>query len=166
MESSPRPAENPTYVLSRTQLTLALVLVTLLPFSLVVILYTTQPDVRDPLLLANVTIEPRAWTATDGSGSTRLLPCAIVQNPTNEVWRNLNLSINKQFHFFHPKPVEPGTEVAVPLKFFHTKGNSFFPPDSQKLKLLTVYAQIPSGARAILEVNSAELDFEQPGLQK
>lgn len=143
--------------LSRWQLTLTLILVTLLPFSLVVVLYSTLPEFRDPVLAVNVEIGPRAWPSADAPDA-RMVLCATIRNPTKEAWNNLNMSINEQFHFTHPDPVDPGEEIFVPLKFFHTKGTAYFPPETQELKLLTIYAQIPSGARAIREIEAAELN--------
>ena len=160
MPDSPRPNS-----LSRTQLTVALIVVTLLPFSLVVILYTTLPSIPDPELDVNVAIGPRAWPATE-SDSARIVPCVILTNPTEDAWNNLNMSVNEQFHFTHPGTVQAGEEVVVPLKFFHTKGNAYFPPESQRLKLLTIYAQIPSGARAIREIEGEVLGFHPPALDR
>lgn len=142
--------------LSRTQLTTALIVVTLLPFFLVVVLYSTLPTGRDPVLNAAAEVGPRAWPSSEDPNA-RLVPSLILKNPTNEAWNNVNMSINEQFHFYHPTPMEPTDEIVVPLKFFHTKGNQFFPPESQELKLLTIYAQIPSGARAIVEIEGKDL---------
>jgi hypothetical protein len=147
--------------LTRSQLTAALILVTLLPFGLVVILYYTMPDHRDPVLEVDVQVGPRAWP-NDESPDARIVPSAILRNPTDEPWNNVNMSINEQFHFQHSEIIQPGEEIFVPLKFFHTKGNSFFPPESQQLKLLTIYAQLPSGARAITEIEGNELGFVVP----
>lgn len=154
-------SSRPPQTLSRIQLTAALILVTLLPFGLVVVLYSTLPQFEDPVLEVDVRVGPRAWPSND-SPEARIVPCLIMRNPTADLWNNVNLSINEQFHFLHPKPILAGEEIFVPLKFFHTKGNSFFPPESQELKLLTVYAQIPSGARAIREIEGNELGFPQP----
>lgn len=156
MASSSQPARPLPGTLSRTQLTLALVFITLLPFCLVVVLYTTLPRGSDPELQALVSIAPRAWPS-ESAANARLVPSVVVENPTQQTWTNVNMSINEQFHFYHPDPIEPGEEIVVPLKFFHTKGNQYYPPESQPLKLLTVYAQIPSGARAILEVEGEKL---------
>jgi hypothetical protein len=154
-ESPPESPPLPNVLTSR-QLTAALVLITLIPFSLVVVLYTTLPAGRDPILQADVQIGPRAWP-NDQDPDARLVPCVILKNPTQDRWENVNMSVNEQFHFFHPEAMAAGDEIFVPLKFFHTKGNQFYPPESQELKLLTVYAQIPSGRRAILEVEGSEL---------
>ncbi len=154
-------ATTPPRTLSRFQLTASLILVTLLPFGLVVLLYSTLPEFEDPVLQVDVQVGPRAWPSDDAPDA-RVVPCVILRNPTAEPWNNLNMSINEQFHFFHPEVVQAGEEIFVPVKFFHTKGNAFFPPESQELKLLTIYAQIPSGARAIVEIEGKELGFVVP----
>ncbi len=144
--------------LSRNQLTAALILITLLPFCLVVVLYFSFPSFTDPLLQADARVGPMAWPNSE-SPDARIVPSLILKNSTDEAWTNVNLSINKQFHFFHPYPIQAGEEIFVPLKFFHTKGNQYYPPESQPLKLLTIYAQIPSGARAIVEIAGEALNL-------
>lgn len=153
--STARPSP-PVTTLTRWQLTLALVVITLIPFGLVVVLYTTMPNTEDPVLPVEISVGPRAWP-NEQAENARVVPCAIVRNPTDEEWRNLSLRINKQFQFDRHEPVAAGEEVVVPLKFFHTKGNQYYPPESQPLKLMEVYAQIPSGARAILEIEGQDL---------
>ena len=147
--------------LSRKQLTSALVIITLLPFLLVVVLYFAMPSLEDPVLQAEVSVGPAAWPSQDADDA-RLLPCVILKNPTEGTWNYINMSINDQFHFAHPDPLPPGEQIEIPLTFFHTKGNAYFPPESQRLKELTLYAQIPSGARAILVLEQEELNFDQP----
>ena len=145
--------------LTRSQLTASLILVTLLPFVLVVVMYSTMPAFGDPELRVSVQVGPRAWPS-ESAQDARLVPCVILKNETEESWNYLNMSINHQFHFTHPDTVPPNSEVFVPLKFFHTKGNAFFPPDSQELEELTIYAQVPSGARAITEISGSDLNFD------
>lgn len=150
-------SQPPVATLSRTQLTAALVLVTLIPFGLVVLLYLSMPDIQDPVLQAEVSIGPRAWQG-EKEAETRIVPSIVLRNPTQDVWGEVNMSINDQFHFKHPDEIGPGQEISVPLKFFHTKGNAYYPPESQTLESITVYAQIPSGARAILKIEDESLD--------
>ena len=152
---TPEPAKLPRG-LTRTQLTAALILITLLPFCLVVVLYVTLPAFEDPVLQVEASVGPRAWP-NDLSPDARVVPSLILKNPTDQDWQNVNLSINEQFHFLHPETLMAGEEIFIPLKFFHTKGNQFYPPESQELKLLTIYAQIPSGARAIAEIPGSQL---------
>lgn len=132
-------------------LTIGLVLLTLIPFLFVVTLYVTLPVSKDPELDVLASLGPRTWTSNDGS-QNRMLPSLILKNPTADTWHNLNVSINGQYYYYHPDPVQAGEELTIPLKFFHTKGNQFFSLERQPLSELTVYAQIPSGARAIKEI--------------
>lgn len=146
------PSAQPTLprTLSRKQLTIALVIVTLVPFLLVIAMWSSLPDEPEPVLPAEVHIRPQAWPNAE-SENAQLVPCVVLKNPTDGQWDYVNLSINEQFHFTHPDPLPGGEQIAIPLKFFHTKGNQFFPPEQQSLKLLTVFAQIPNGARAVKE---------------
>lgn len=142
--------------LSSRQLTVGLISLTLIPFMFVVLLYFSVPGTRDPVLDVSAQVAPRTWQSEDGS-QTRLLPSLVVRNPTGEVWNNVNFAVNDQFYYYHPDPLQPDQELSIPLKFFHTKGNQFYPPESQPLKTITVYAQIGSGARAIREFSAGEL---------
>jgi hypothetical protein len=86
-----------------------------------------------------------------------LLPCLDVENPTSEKWRNIAVSLNKQFYYYHPKELKQGEVLSVPLEFFVTKGgNVAFQPGSETVTQVTVYAQIPSGARAVSETYLSE----------
>lgn len=155
------PAAQLPRTLTRTQLTVVLVVVTLIPFLLVVGLWFSLPQTPEPILTAEVRVGPMAWP-NEGAPDARLVPCMILKNPTQDQWQNINLAINEQFYYFHPDPVAGGGQIHIPLKFFHTKGNQFYPPEKQKLKLITIYAQIPNGARAILEVDETQLQAMNP----
>ncbi|MFO0941149.1 MAG: hypothetical protein U0930_10305 [Pirellulales bacterium] len=144
--------------LSSRNLTIGLISLTLIPFFFVVLLYVTQPTAKDPELNVMLSILPRPWQSNDGT-QTRLLPTLIVHNPTQDEWNNVNFAINDQFFYYHDAIVKPNDELSIPLKFFHTKGNQFFPPESQPLNTLTVYAQIPKGTRAIREFSGKELQW-------
>lgn len=146
--------------LSPRGLTIALVSLTLIPFFFVVLLYRTQPITKDPVLDVSLVIAPRQWHSEDGT-QTRLLPSMVVRNPTDEIWKNVNFAVNDQFYYYHPDPMRAGEELVVPLKFFHTKGNQFYPPENQPLKSITVYAQIATGARAIRKFTSSEIALPQ-----
>ena len=142
--------------LTPRQLTMPLILVTLLPFCLVVLLYVALPIGEGPTLDAQVTVQPRPWPS-DQALDARITPCVVLVNPTADDWNNVNMSINEQFDYYHPETLPGNSEIVVPLTYFHTKGNQHFPPERQRLKLLTVYAQIPSGARAIKEFDGEAL---------
>lgn len=155
-ETASSPPTQLPRTLTRTQLTAVLVLVTMIPFFLVVGLWFSLPTTPEPVLNADVRVGPMAWP-NEGAPDARLVPCMILRNPTQDEWQNINLAINEQFYYFHPDPLLGGGQIHIPLKFFHTKGNQFYPPEKQKLKLITIYAQTPDGARAILEVDEKQL---------
>ncbi len=160
-DSAKTPAARPPRSLTRTQLTLVLTLVTMIPFLLVIGLWFSLPSTPEPVLSADVRVGPMAWP-TEGAPDARLVPCMILKNPTPDEWQNINLAINEQFYYFHPDPLTGGGQIHIPLKFFHTKGNQFYPPEKQKLKLITVYAQTPDGARAILEIDEKQIQSASP----
>lgn len=152
LTSSPPPPPS----LGPKGLTIGLVLLTLIPFLFVISLYFTLPPGKDPVLEVQVSVASGTWTSEDGT-QTRMLPSLILKNPTSDSWQNVNASINGQYDYYHPKPIQAGEELVVPLKYFHTKGNQFFSLEHQPLDKLTIYAQIPSGARAIQEISGEEL---------
>lgn len=156
-ESNSPPLPN---TISRRTLIIGFLSLTLLPVLIVGVLFQSQPTPKDPKLDVVLSIAPRPWQADD-VGQTRLLPSLIVLNPTTEAWNNVNIAINDQFFYYHDKPVEPSEQLTIPLKFFHTKGNQTYPPEHQALKTITVYAQIPSGARAIAEFEGSKIDWTQ-----
>jgi hypothetical protein len=155
MSDDIQPARLPN-TLSPKQLTAGLILLTLRPFLFVVVLYLTLPTSPDQELQVDLQVGPRPWQSNDGS-ETRLLPSLIINNPTQDEWKNVNFAINDQFYYYHAEGLRPKEELVIPLKFFHTKGSQFYPPESQPLKSVTAYAQIPSGARAIKELSGDKL---------
>ncbi len=158
MTSSPPAAQLP-WTLSNRQLTIGLISLTIIPFLFVVLLYFSVPTTPDPQMDVQVSVGQRNWIANEGV-QPRQLPSLIIKNPTADSWQNVNMSINEQFYYYHHQPLQSGEELVVPLKFFHTKGNQNFPPENQPLNKLMVFAQIPSGARAIAEFESHQI----PGL--
>lgn len=154
----PDPANPPQLprTLGPVGLTVGLIVLTLVPFLFVVTLYATLPTSMDPVLEVDAKVGPRTWTSNDGT-QTRMLPSLVLKNPTSESWRNVNMSINGQYYYYHPDAVSSGQELTIPLKFFHTKGNQFFSLENQPLNELTIYAQIPSGARAIKKLSGSSL---------
>jgi hypothetical protein len=84
------------------------------------------------------------------------MPAVHLHNPTDQLWRNIEMSISGQFYFYCPEPIAAHGDFRVPLAFFKTSGNQAFRPAGQSIKKLTVYAQIPSGRRAILDVIEPE----------
>ncbi len=81
----------------------------------------------------------------------RLLPSIVVTNGTSETWENVSVSINKAFVHYHFQPLAPGETLVAPLERFVTKGgNVNFRPSTQEVRRITVFAQLPSNERAVL----------------
>jgi hypothetical protein len=147
-QQQPRP---PGLRLSPRWLTLSLIAVTLIPVTLAATVWLAVPSTPEPKLGAEVHLEPVAWPR-DGGTDVRLMPGVRVHNPTDQRWTNLSMGINNQFYFYSPDPLDAGQDFSVPLSFFRTSGNQAYRPTSVRIKKLTVYAQLPSGRRAIFEM--------------
>jgi hypothetical protein len=143
----PRP---PGLILSRRLLTFSLIAVTLVPVSVAATVWLAVPSTPEPHLPVEVTLEPVAWPPE--GDDVKLMPGVRLHNPTNENWTNLSIGINKQFYFYSPDPLPAGGDFRVPLAFFKTSGNQPYRPTIVPMRLMTVYAQMPSGKRAILDV--------------
>lgn len=112
----------------------------------------THRPPKEPTLSVVVEHSIKLHQPRNDRENPRLLPSLTVKNPTADDWRNVAISLNKQFFFYHPGTFHASEEVFIPLEFFVTKGgNVAFQPGSEIVNQVTVYAQIPNGARAISE---------------
>ncbi len=81
-----------------------------------------------------------------------MVPCVTVKNPTQESWRNLSVGLNEQFYCSDPKELRAGEILSLPLEIFVARNGSVrFPVGNREINLVTVFAQISSGARAVSE---------------
>ncbi len=137
--------------LNRLQLTLFLVGVPMVFVAAVMALSRTGTVLPERRLVAEIRLSIESW-APPKSDVARLYPCVVLKNPTNEHWRNVAISINKQFYFYPQGEIGPEESLVVPMEHFVTKGgNITFRPASQQVKQLTVFAQVPNGERAVFE---------------
>ncbi len=142
----------PPRTLSRLQLTVLLLVISLVPPIFVVSMVATHRPPKEPMLLVEVSQSIKLHQPRNDRTNPRLLPSLVVMNPTNDDWRNVAISLNKQFFYYHPGTFHHTEEVSIPLEFFVTKGgNVAFQPGSETVNQVTVYAQIPTGARAVSE---------------
>jgi len=137
-------------LLSPRWLTISLIAITLIPVTLAATVWYAVPSSPEPELPVEVFFEPVSWPP-NGKDEVRLMPGIRLHNPTHDQWRNVSLAINRQYYFYCPEPIEPGSDFSVPLAFFKTSGNQNYRPTTQHIKKLTIYAQQPSGRRAIGE---------------
>jgi hypothetical protein len=93
------------------------------------------------------------WITPGGNkDDLRMVPCVTVKNPTQESWRNLSVGLNEQFYCSDPKELRAGEILSLPLEVFVARNGSVrFPVGNREINLVTVFAQISSGARAVSE---------------
>lgn len=110
--------------------------------------------IPEPLLPAQVRLESIWITPGGNKQDTKLVPCVSIKNPTDEHWKNLSIGLNEQFYAQEPKGVPPHEMVSIPLETFISRNGSVrFPVGNRVIKLVTVFAQIPSGARGVSDHN-------------
>jgi hypothetical protein len=115
----------------------------------------------EPLLEAQVQLGTTWLSSRDRPEDRRLVPCITIRNPTKEIWRNLSVGLNEQFYCQEPKGIPAGETVSIPLEAFVARNGSVrFPVGNRDIKLATVFAQIPNGARAVSEHDLAGKSFE------
>ncbi len=147
--TEPQPPDNrlPGLQLSRRWLTISLIAVTLIPVTLAATVWLAIPESPEPNLPVEIAFQPVAWPPE--GPDVKLMPGLRIRNTTESDWRNVSMAINKQFYFYCPEPLPAGKDFQVPLAFFKTSGNQPYRPTIVPMRLLTVYAQLPSGKRAI-----------------
>ncbi len=140
----------PKRTLNATQLTFLMVLPIAVPVGCGLLLSFFTPRIPEPTLPALVKLDS-IWIGED-SPDRRLVPCISVKNPTVTDWKNLLVGLNEQFYCEMPKGVAAGQVFSVPLEAFVARnGSVHFPVGNRDIKLVTVFAQIESGARAVSE---------------
>lgn len=140
------------YVLSRFQFTALLLGIIGTGVGWVGMMWNSIEKRPEAILDGEVLVETRPWTPPNQpDANPRLLPSIIVTNRTGEVWENVSVSINKAFVHYHFQPLAPGEAIVAPLERFVTKGgNVNFRPSTQEVRRITVFAQLPSNERAVL----------------
>lgn len=145
--------DRPSYpsTINRWQLTAILLLVPVIGLATALYFASTLKPRPEAVLEAAVKVEVAVWQSPQGSGSdSRLLPCVLLTNRSNELWRNLSISLNEQFFYYHFQQFEPSMTLTIPLEQFVTKGgNVHFRPATQSVHQVDVFAQIPSGERGV-----------------
>ena len=140
----------PKRTLSAKQLTILMVLPIAVPVACGLLLSFFTPRIPEPTLPALVKLDS-IWIDETLPGR-RLVPCISVKNPTASGWKNLLMGLNEQFYCELPKGVQAGQVFSVPLEAFVARNGSVrFPVGNRDIKLVTVFAQIDSGARAVSE---------------
>lgn len=151
----------PPKTLSKRQLSLAAVLIITLPLVLVGWMAFGLTPKPEPKLDAEISLGIMSFSQDGSLQKTRLVPALVIANRSSDTWGNVNASLNEQFFYYHREKLKAGEEIMVPLEFFATKGNAVFQPSSNKLKKVTLFAQLPYGARGVKEKEMSLQDAAQ-----
>ena len=140
----------PKRTLNAKQLTILMIVPIAVPVACGLLLSFMTPRIPEPTLPALVKLDSM-WI-DEALPERRLLPCISVKNPTASGWKNLLVGLNEQFYCEVPKGVQAGQVSSVPLEAFVARNGSVrFPVGNRDIKVVTVFAQIESGARAVSE---------------
>ena len=158
----------PRRTLSSKQLTLFMAVLILGPVSCGLLLFMFTKRTPEPMLPALVKLDTM-WIVPQGDkNNQRLVPCISIKNPSQDTWKNLSVGINEQFYCQEPKGIQPGETVSLPLEVFVVRNGSMkFPVGNREVQRATIFAQIPSGARAVSEHDlSLESNAKPPDGEK
>ncbi len=134
------------------QLTILMVVLITGPIACGLLLSFFTPRKPEPNLPALVKLDSIWITPKEKPEDRRLVPCISIKNPTAYPWRNLSIGLNDQFYSQEPLGVEAGEMISIPLEVFIARNGSVrFPVGNRDIKLVTVFAQIETGARAVSE---------------
>lgn len=138
--------------ITSTQLTLFFIVLILGPVGCGLLLYFYTGKMPEPPLDALVRFETMWISSKSSEESPRLVPCITIKNTTQAAWKSLSIELNEQFFSSEPKGIPAGQTLSIPLEAFVARNGSVrFPVGDRVIELVTVFAQIPSGARGVSE---------------
>ena len=145
---------HPHRTLTSQQLTLFFIVLIFGPIGCGLLLSYFTRKIPEPELPALVRLDTMWITPNGNKADPRLVPCISIKNPTNESWSNLSVGINEQFYSGDPSGLPAGKVVSLPLEVFVARNGSVrFPVGNREIKSVTIFAQIPTGSRAVSEYN-------------
>ncbi len=138
--------------LSARGLTVALVLMTLIPTFTVLAIWKFMPQVYEGKLNASATAEglppadfylPRYDLRPPWSGGE-----LILHNNSEGDWSHLNIQVNGFYQIHDIQPIPAGESKRYKLEKFLTRSGARFKLQYNQLKTVRVYARLPGGNRA------------------
>jgi hypothetical protein len=133
-------------------LTGLLVTVTLIPPTMIVVLWAILPPVKANQLLAEVHVEnapsPSFYLQEFSDRTFDSNVQIIVKNVGDVPWTNINVRVNRYYNIYdHEHPVRPGDQRAYLLSRFLYR-DVFFDMRYNPVRTVMVYARLPDGSRA------------------
>ena len=138
--------------LSARGLTIALIIMTVIPIGTVLSIWAFLPQVYEGQLEASATSQglppadfylPRYDLRPPWTGGE-----LILHNNSDEDWSHLNIQVNGFYQIHDIEPIPAGESKSYKLEKFLTRSGGRFKLQYNQLKKVRVYARLPSGNRA------------------
>lgn len=142
-----------------SRIQLAILMVTLIAGPILggLVLYSMSPKLGEPSLPALIKFQSE-WIGTEGT-NRRLVPCIVIKNDSQGELGKLSVGLNEQFYSTGNRILQPGEQTSIPLESFIARNGSVrFPVGLRVIEQVTVFGQLPSGARGVSEYSLEEKD--------
>lgn len=142
-----------------SRIQLAILMFTLIagPIACGLLLYSISPKLGEPPLPALIKFQSE-WIG-DKEINRKLVPCIVIKNDSSGELGKLSVGLNEQFYSTGNRVLQPGEQISIPLETFIARNGSVrFPVGLRVIEQVTVFGQLPSGARGISEYSLSEKD--------
>ncbi|MCU0716612.1 MAG: hypothetical protein MUD03_10845 [Pirellula sp.] len=142
-----------------SRIQLAILMFTLIagPIACGLVLYSMSPKLGEPPLPALIKFQSE-WIGDEGT-NRRLVPCIVIKNDSAGELGKLSVGLNEQFYSTGNRVLQAGEQASIPLESFIARNGSVrFPVGLRVIEQVTVFGQLPSGARGISEYSLTEKD--------
>lgn len=144
-------------IVSRIQLAILMLTLIAGPIACGLLLYALTPKLGEPPLPASIKFQSE-WIETEGS-DRRLVPCIVIKNDSDGELGKLSIGLNEQFYSTGNRILQSGQQTSIPLESFIARNGSVrFPVGQRVIEQVTVFGQLPNGARGVSEYKLAERD--------
>ncbi|AMV31896.1 hypothetical protein VN12_07230 [Pirellula sp. SH-Sr6A] len=142
---------------TRTQLAILMLTLIAVPIACGLLLYALTPKLGEPPLPALIKFQSE-WIGNE-EVNRRLVPCIVIKNDSDGELGKLSIGLNKQFYSTGNRILQSGEQTSIPLESFIARNGSVrFPVGQRVIEQVTVFGQLPNGARGVSEYALSEHD--------
>lgn len=142
---------------TRTQLAILMLTLIAVPIACGLLLYALTPKLGEPPLPALIKFQSE-WIGNE-EVNRRLVPCIVIKNDSDGELGKLSIGLNKQFYSTGNRILQSGEQTSIPLESFIARNGSVrFPVGQRVIEQVTVFGQLPNGARGVSEYALSERD--------
>jgi hypothetical protein len=154
----------PHRTISAKQLTILMFVLIFGPVGCGLLLFLNSKPIPEPPLPALVRFDT-TWIEKKDE-ERRLVPCILIKNDSDGDWGKLSIGLNEQFYSTGNMRLTARSEVAIPLETFIARNGSVrFPVGTRPISLVTIFAQMETGARGVAEIvieDEASKEWSKP----